>query len=574
MRSARTIIIFFLLLIVAFLSLVARCVYLQHFRSQYYTDLSTKQQRGRLNKEPQRGPILDSPGRILAASNPVQCIFAEPRAIKDPINVAVKLAPILDYKTRASEIIKLIKESKNPGFARIKVGATAEQCSAARKIFGIGVQSDWQRTYPTGRLVAHVVGFTSRGDNQGLSGIELQYDKELRGSPGQYTFLVDPFRRPVQPSQQESVVSNGVGIILTIDSAIQQFTRTELLNQYQSFEAEAAIAIVASAKTGAILAMVSLPDYDPQQIGSSDPNTFRNRVITDQFEPGSMIKPIVVAIAVDRGIIKKDEKIFCENGDYYGRSFGRVNEYRNHKFGNLPVREVLIKSSNIGMAKIGQKMGPGKLYDGLKLFGFSKKTGIELPGEVEGLLRPTNEWTGYSVTRIPYGYELNVTAMQMLRAFCILAADGRTVQPHIVKAIVDSNGEVIKLRYSSPDVGYIIKPEVAKWIVNDCLVGVVNERENGGTGWRAKLDKWQVFGKTGTANIAKVGERGYEDNSNLASFIAGAPAEDPAVIVLVSIRRPNSRLGKGDSGGAVASPVAGRILEKTLNYLRVPERVL
>lgn len=570
-RSARTIIIFCLLLIVVFLSLAGRCFYLQHVKSEHYTDLSTKQHRGQLIKEPQRGVILDCCGRLLAASNRVQCIFAEPRVIKEPLNTSVKLAPIL--KMRATEIIRLIRESKNRGFVKIKVGATAQQCSAARKIFGIGVQSDWQRSYPTGRLTAHVVGFTS-GDNRGLSGIELRYEKDLHGSAGQNIFLADAFRRPVQPRQQKSVLSNGVGIILTLDSAIQQFTRAELLNQYDSFEAESAIAIVASAKTGAILAMVSLPDYDPDEIGSSDPNTFRNRVVTDQFEPGSMIKPIVVAIAIDSGVIKKDEKIFCENGNYYGRGFGQVNEYRNHRFGDLPVREVLIKSSNIGMAKIGQKMGQKKLYNGLKLFGFAKTTGVELPGEVEGLLRPTNEWTSYSVTRIPYGYELNVTAMQMLRAFCILASGGRAVQPYIVKAVVDSNGEIIKLRHSSPDVGYIIKPEVAKWIVNDCLVGVVNERDNGGTGWRAKLDKWQVFGKTGTANIAKVGERGYEDNSNIASFIAGAPAEDPAVIVLVSIRKPNGRLGKGDSGGAVASPVVGRILEKTLKYLRVPERVL
>jgi cell division protein FtsI/penicillin-binding protein 2 len=546
-------------------------LYLQHFRNEHYTDLSRKQQRGRLIKEPQRGVVLDCCGRLLAASNRVQCIFADPRDIKEPLNTSVKLAPIV--KMRATEIIRLIRESRNPRFVKIKVGATAAQCSAARKIFGIGVQSDWQRIYPTGPLTAHVVGFTS-GDNRGLDGIELRYDKDLRGSAGQNMFLADAFRRPVQPGLQKSLLCNGVGIILTLDSAIQQFTRVELLNQYDSFEAEAAIAIVASAKTGAILAMVSLPDYDPDEIGSSDPNTFRNRVVTDQFEPGSMIKPIVAAIAIDSGVIKKDEKIFCENGNYYGRGFGRVNEYRNHRFGDLTVREVLVKSSNIGMAKIGQKMGQKKLYNGLKLFGFAKTTGIELPGEVEGLLRPTNEWTSYSVTRIPYGYELNVTAMQMLRAFCILAGDGRAVQPYIVKAVVDSNGEIIKLRHSSPDVGYIIKPEVAKWIVNDCLVGVVNERKNGGTGWRAKLDKWQVFGKTGTANIARVGERGYEDNSNLASFIAGAPAQDPAVIVLVSIRRPNGRLGKGDSGGAVASPVVGRILEKTLKYLRVPERVL
>ena len=570
-RSIRTIIILFLLLLVVLLSLAGRCFYIQYVRSEHYVDLCIKRYRGRLIKTPQRGVILDSGGRILAASNRVRTIFAEPRVIKDTLNTSVKLNPIV--KMSATEIIRLIRESGNPGFVRIKVDATEAECNAARKIYGIGVQSDWQRIYPTGRWAAHVCGFTS-ADNRGLSGIELEYDDKLRGSTGQNIFLADAFRRPVQPRQQKSVLSNGVGIILTLDSTIQQFARAELLEQYESYEAEAAVAIVASAKTGAILAMVSLPDYEPDEISSADPNTFRNRVVTDQFEPGSMIKPIVVAIAVDSGAIRKDERIFCENGDYYGTGFGRVNEYRDHRFGNLSVREVLIKSSNIGMAKIGQKMGPEKLYNGLKLFGFSKTTGVELPGEVAGLLRPTHKWTSYSVTRIPYGYELNVTAMQMLRAFCILASGGRAVEPYIVKAIVDSNGEIIKLRHSSPDVGYIIKPEVAKWIVNDCLVGVVNERENGGTGWRAKLGKWQVFGKTGTANIAKVGERGYEENSNLASFIAGAPAKDPAVIVLVSIRRPNGRLGKGDSGGAVASPVVGRILEKTLNYLRVPERSL
>ncbi|MBW8038914.1 MAG: penicillin-binding protein 2 [Planctomycetes bacterium] len=570
-RSVRTIIILFSLLIVTFMSLAGRCFYLQNLKSEYYLELSTKQQRGFLIKEPQRGVILDSCGRLLAASNRVRTIFAEPRVIDNPLNTSVKLAPVV--KMRATEIIKLIRESKNRGFVKIKVGATASQCAAARKIFGIGVQSDWQRSYPMGRLSAHAVGFTSV-DNRGLDGIELRYDKELRGSAGQNIFLADAFRRPVQLKQQTGVLSNGVGIILTLDGTIQQFTRAELLKQYESYEAEAAVAIVASAKTGAILAMVSLPDYDPVDIRSADPNTFRNRVVTDQFEPGSMIKPIVVAIAIDNGTIDKDEKIFCEYGDYYGKGFGRINEYRNHRFGDLSIREVLIKSSNIGMAKIGQKMGAEKLYNGLKLFGFAKTTGVEVSGEVVGLLRPTHKWTGYSVTRIPYGYEVNVTAMQMLQAFCILASGGRAVQPYLVKAIVDSSGEVIKRRHSSPDVGYIIKPEVAKWIVNDCLVGVVNERENGGTGWRAKLEKWQVFGKTGTANIAKVGEKGYEDNSNLASFIAGAPAKDPAVIVLVSIRKPNGRLGKGDSGGAVASPVVGRILEKTLKYLRVPERSL
>jgi cell division protein FtsI/penicillin-binding protein 2 len=535
MKSVRTTILLSLLLIGSFLALGARCFYLQFFKS-------------------------------VAASNEVQTIFAEPRAIKDAKTTSTELASVVDMG--AHIICQSILESRNPGFARIKTVADVNQYSAARRIHGIGVHADWQRHYPMGRLAANVVGFTSF-DNRGLEGIELKYDKELSGSAARNIFFADVRRRPIRLKEQKGTLTDGVGIILTIDATIQQIVRDELVKQYEAFEAESAVAIVAEPKTGAILAMVSIPDFDPTKLQSADPNSLRNRVITDQFEPGSMIKPIVVAIAIDNGTIRKDQKIFCENGNYHGRGFGRINEYRNHRFGNLSIREVVIKSSNIGMAKIGQKMGQQKLYEGLKLFGFGSQTGIELPGEVEGLLRPTHKWSGYSVTRIPYGYEINVTAMQMLRAFCILANGGRLVRPFLVRAIVSNNGEIVQIKRPAPPVGYIIKREVAEWIVNDCLVGVVNERSNGGTGWRAKLQKWQVFGKTGTSNIARVGQRGYEDNSNLASFIAGAPTEDPAIVVLVSVRRPNGKLGKGDSGGAVASPVAARIIERTLNYLGV-----
>jgi cell division protein FtsI/penicillin-binding protein 2 len=553
-----------MLLIAVFLSLAVRCFYLQYFRNNHYTQLCLNQQRSLQLWQPQRGVILDAKGRVLAASNRTQTIFAEPRAIEDVKETSSELAPILDIG--AHEICRQILEGRNPGFVRIKQDADLLQCSAAVRIKGIGTQTDFKRSYPTGQLFGNIIGFTGR-DNCGLEGIELKYNKELSGSGVQNIFYADPRRRPICLKEQNGTLADGVGIILTLDATIQQIVRDELLKQYRDFEAESAVAIVAEPKTGAILAMVSIPDFDPGDLRSSDPNSRRNRAITDPFEPGSMIKPIVVAIAVDNGTIRKDEKIFCENGNYSGKGFGRVNEYQNHRFGDLSIREVLVKSSNIGMAKIGQKMGQKKLYDGLKLFGFGEKVGVELPGEVEGLLRPTSQWSSYSVTRIPYGYELNVTAMQMLQAYCILANGGRMVRPYLVKAIVDSNGEIVQVKRPVPPVGYIIKREVAEWIVQDCLVGVVNEKSNGGTGWRAKLDKWQVFGKTGTANIARVGQKGYEDNSNIASFVAGAPAEDPAILVMVSIRRPNGRLGKGDSGGAVASPVAGRIIEKTLTYL-------
>ena len=559
MRSVRITTFLLLLVIAAFLALSGRCFYLQYFKNERYIGVCLKQQQGLVSLKPQRGVILDCRGRVLAASNKIYTVFAEPRTINDPKTTSTDLAPVLDMG--AHEICKLITEGKNPGFVKIKAGADPCECSAASRIYGIGVQSDWLRVYPMGHIAAHVVGFTS-ADNRGLGGIELRYDKELVGSPAQEVFLADVYRRPIRPKEQNGVLSDGAGIILTIDATIQKFARDALVEQYKNYRAESAVAIVVEPKSGAILALVSLPDFDPTDARSTDPNNFLNHAITDEFEPGSIIKPIVAALALDAGVVNKVEKIFCENGSYYGKGFGRIGEYREG-FGDLTVREILINSSNIGMAKIGQRLGRDKLHEGLTLFGFGKKGGIDLPGEADGLLRPAGEWTGYSVTRIPFGQEISVTAIQLVRAFCILANGGRLVRPYLVKAMVGSDGRIIKVKQPTPPVGYVVRPEVARWIINEAMVGVVNE----GTGKRAKLEKWQVFGKTGTANIARHDQRGYSEDDYIASFVAGAPVDDPAVIVLVLVRRPNKRLGKGYTGGIVASPVVAEIIEKTLTYL-------
>ena len=559
MRSVRITTFLLLLVIAAFLALAGRCFYLQYFKNERYVGVCLKQQEGLVSLKPQRGVILDCRGRVLAASNKIYTVFAEPRTINDPKTTSTDLAPILDMG--AHEICKLITEGRNPGFVKIKAGADPRECSDASRIYGIGVQSDWLRVYPMGHIAAHVVGFTS-ADNRGLGGIELQYDKELIGSPAQEVFLADVYRRPIRPKEQNGVLSDGVGIILTIDATIQKFARDALVEQYKNYRAESAVAIVVEPKSGAILALVSLPDFDPTDARSTDPNNFLNHAITDEFEPGSIIKPVAAALALDAGVVNKVEKIFCENGSYYGKGFGRIGEYREG-FGDLTVREILVNSSNIGMAKIGQRLGRDKLHEGLTLFGFGKKGGIDLPGEADGLLRPAGEWTGYSVTRIPFGQEISVTAIQLVRAFCILANGGRLVRPYLVKAMVGSDGRIIKVKQPTPPVGYVVRPEVARWIITEAMVGVVNE----GTGKRAKLEKWQVFGKTGTANIARHDQQGYSEDDYIASFVAGAPAEDPAVIVLVAVRRPSKRLGKGYTGGVVASPVAAEIVEKTLTYL-------
>ncbi len=569
MKSARITIVLSLLLIGSFLGLAGRCLYLQYYRGDHYLQVSLNQQKAYAQRQPQRGAILDCRGRVLAASNNVQIIFAEPRVIEDAKTTSSDLAPFVDMG--AHIICQLIMESRNPGFAKIKTTSDANECTAALKIHGIGVQSNWQRHYPTGRLTANIVGFTSV-DNRGLEGIELAYNKELCGSPAQNIFLADVRRRPIALKEHEGILTNGVGIVLTIDSTIQQFVRDELVKQYESYEAESAVAVVADPKTGAILAMVSLPDFDPVEAGKTDPNNFRSRAITDWYEPGSIIKPFVVSVAMDAGVVNKTETIFCENGSYSGKGFSQIGEYQRG-FGDLTVAEILINSSNIGMAKIGQRLGKDRLYSGMRLFGFGGKTGVELPGEVGGLLRPPRQWDGYSVTRIPFGQEICVTAMQLVRAFCILANGGRLVRPFMVRAIVQPDGRITELNEPSPPVGYIIKPQVAEWLVKDVLVRVVTE----GTGKRAQLKKWKVFGKTGTAQVAPGNLQassaapagGYSENAYVASFMAGAPAEDPAVVVLVSIRRPNRALGKGYTGGVVAAPVAARIIERTLNYLGV-----
>lgn len=563
-RSSRLLVCFLIILIAVFASLAGRCFYIQYAGSSRYKQLCTRQQRKFVIQRPQRGEILDCRGRVLAASNNFRVIKAEPRAIKKPEKMAVKLAPLLGLE--AMKIYKLITESKNPGYVRLKLDAGERQCKAARDYFGLGVESDWRRYYPMGRLTSNVVGFTSL-DNRGLAGIELQYDRQLRGSSRKEVFLADVARRPIRLKQSQGMFEDGETVVLTIDATIQQFARTELLKRYEMYKAESAVAVVAEPDTGAVLAMVSLPDFDPENFASEKPSNFRNRAITDEFEPGSIMKPIVAAIALDEGVVDRVEKVYCEDGLYSGHGFGSITEYHYHKYGHMTLREIIVKSSNIGMAKLGQRLGKERLYKGLRLFGFGRPTGLKFPGETSGLLRPPEKWTGYSLTRIPFGQEITTTAIQLVQAYCILANGGKRIRPYLVRAMVDNNGKVIELKHpGNAGVGYVIDPEVAKWIVSEAMADVVNQ----GTGRRAQLENWQTFGKTGTANIAKSDGSGYSEDDYVASFIVGAPAKDPAVVVLVSIRKPDKSLGRGYTGGRVASPVAAGILEKTLEYLRVP----
>jgi cell division protein FtsI/penicillin-binding protein 2 len=549
-------------LILAFVGLIYRLIDLQYLSREEYSEQSRKQRRAIINLQPQRGMITDRTGRLMAASSEKQVLYAEPRIIKDMRDAANALGEVLEYP--AHRICIEVSKSKNPGYAKIMDGLTLDQCDAVRKarIYGIGIHQAWERSYPMGRTASHIVGFTSR-DQIGQNGIELEYNEQLKGKMGRDVFVVDAIGRPIAmiDSQDETKrVADGFGIILTIDSTIQEFTRAALAAQVKKFEAESGVAIVMDPWTGQILALVSLPDFEPLESSKTPASVLRNRALTDPFEPGSIYKPIVTALALDAGSIGFNDVIYCEKGNYHGKGFGRIGEWGGHKFGNMSIKKILVESSNVGMAKIGQKMGKKKLHDGIRLFGFGQKTGIDIPGEDSGVVRPLKKWDGYSVTRVPFGHEVTTTVIQIAKAYSILANGGSLITPHVVQAVFDSQGQIKKYPHPTTLSSHIIKPEVANWIVREALVAVVEE----GTGKSADLEKWQVFGKTGTADIANAG---YGSKYYNSSFAGGAPAEKPRVVVVVSVRKPNKSLGIGYTGGRVAAPVVGEILQKTLTYL-------
>ena len=564
--------IVFLMLI--FVGLGVRCVFIQYKNHQHYVRISLVQQRTLTPQQGPRGAIVDSRGNILAAANQTHVIFVDPQIIERPIKTANLVADALGMD--AAEIAKTIVNNRNKRYRVIKREATEAECEAVADFKGIHIESQWKRYYPMGRLTSHVVGHVGH-DGAGQVGLEFVYNRELAGESQDAYFLSDIKRRPISLLNQSETLpikeTYGQGIILTLDTTIQGFVRQALEKQVRAFEAESASAIVANPKTGAILAMVSMPDYDPSA-SKEDLASQQNHAVQDYFEPGSVLKPIVVAMALDTGTIKKHEKIFCEDGrfkgTYKGKSTGVITEYDNHEYGHLTAKEILINSSNIGMAKIGIRMGGDGLYKGLRLFGFGQRTGVNLPQESPGVLNNPDKTISpsYSVARLPFGQgDICVSGVQLVRAFSVLVNEGRMVQPHVIQAFVDADGRPQRRNSGyeiASQVGYIIDPDIAKYIVEDALTAVINDPK--GTGKKAAVKRWQVFGKTGTAQIARANGRGYEDNAFIASFIGGAPAEDPAVVVLVSIRRPNRKLG-GYTGGTVSGPVVAEIIERTLTYM-------
>lgn len=537
-----------------------------------------------------RGEILDTRGRVLAASVQRPGIFADPALVADPRYAACSLAPILGLAPEALEAT--LREPSAPRFIWLKRGLSEAELAGYERVAhnwglaGFGVRYEVTRAYPQGRLAPHVLGFVgvdrivgtdeqpAYEDLRGLAGIEAAYDAPLRGVTGRRTATVDVVRRRVR-AQADDFVSpiDGATVVLTIDAFIQQIAQDALARAMEAHKPQWGAAIVLDPHTGEVLAMATVPDFDP-----ADPfpagypvrneaerkrteERWRNRAVMDSYEPGSIFKPFIASCALDEGLTRLDE-VFAINGPT--RSFGKRTIHDTHPYTSLTMHEVISKSSNIGMGLLGARCGMERLHRYVRQFGFGEATGIGLPGEHTGLVLQLSRWNpSFSPQSIPIGQEIAVTPLQVVTAFSVFCNGGKLMRPRIVRGVIAADGQTLSDNSCPVEVRQVLKPETARRFRLEALAETVIS----GTGKQAAVPGYQVFGKTGTAQVAAPKGRGYISGAYVASFVGGAPAEDPRIVVLVSLYRP---AGGKYYGGTIAAPVVKEIIAQTLAYMQVP----
>ncbi len=550
-----------LIVLVMLSALVARLIYIYAHHGPRLLARAQRQHRSDIPIIARRGLIVDSQGRIISGTTLRKSVFADPKVLPDKNGAARVVGNILGIDP--AELAPGLLAAGDRRFFVIRRGVSEQEARQIRDagIYGLGIFTEPYRTYPMSSLAAEVIGFVSP-DGAGVSGLEHQCEAWLSGENGVKTIVRDARRKAFWLADGGyRPARDGFHVILTIDAEIQAEVERDLAAGVQRYEAESGVAVVMEPTTGAILAMANYPGFDPNQYGDYGAARYRNRAITDPYEPGSTFKPFIAAAALQSGVVRYGEIFDCEMGEWHE---GRRTVHDHKPFGFLTFEEVLIKSSNIGMGKIGKRLGNDRIYECVKAFGFGEKTGIDLEGEDGGIVRPFKRWNEFSTISLPFGHEIAVTPLQLVRAFCVFANGGKLVRPYIIRAVMDVEGRVVSDFTPPPSETRILPAELVATMRNRILCEVVNQSPPG----RAQLKNYQVFGKTGTAQIARKGGGGFEKNAYVSSFVGGAPARDPRMVVLVAIRRPNKAIGY--YGGLVAAPVAREILGHGLAYLQVP----
>jgi len=548
----------FLFLIILIIFLIARLFYLQVFHANVLQKAADRQHNCVITVPPKRGDIYDTTGKQLAVSIPVSSVYAAPRLI-DPQKrsvIARELSSILNIDV--NEIQRKLNKDKMFLWIKRRINEQESTAIAQKKFEGIGLLKEEKRFYPNGNLASHVLGFVGI-DNDGLAGLEMQFDKYLKGAPGWQSVSRDAMGRLILDEKSVTVSpANGFNLILTIDLVIQSIVEKEIESVYNSSRAKSVSIIVMNPQTGEILALANRPTYDPNNVGDYNEDTLRNRIVTDCFEPGSVFKIVATSAALDLGICKMSDNIYCENGQYAVRK-RILHDHTPH--GNLSFKDVIAYSSNIGTVKIALKIGEKALFNYIKAFGFGRRTGVDLPGERNGFFYDLKNWSHVSITALPIGHEISATGIQVVTAMSVVANGGKLVKPMILKKILTEDQKKCIEEKKPIVVRQVIKKQTADSI-REALSCVVKY----GTAKWAALDGYEAGGKTGTAQ--KLDENNqYSHRKFFSSFVGFAPKNSPKIVVGIFIDEPKGRY----YGGTVAAPVFKNIANSVLRYLEFKE---
>lgn len=551
------------LLTVGFLLVSVRLVVLQAFQHAEWSKRAEREHEKNVSIEAERGTIYDRNGMVLAMNVEVPSIYAVPGEIRNSTAVSRKLGPILNLDPR-SLAKKLDNEKSFVWLARKIDPAKAEEIRRLQ-LDGIGFVMESQRFYPKRALFGHLLGFAGL-DNRGLEGLELKYDTTLRGEKGWLVLERDAHGKSIFPKDLNYIApSRGKDLHLTVDEIVQHVSERELDRVVDQTHAKGGTIIVMDPWSGEILAMAVRPRFNPNTVRTHQPSEWRNRAITDAYEPGSTFKIVTAAAALEEKVVDPNEMIDCEEGSY--RIFGTVlNDH--DPVGIVPFRQVIAKSSNIGTAKVAQRLGEKRLSDYIRAFGFGERLGVDLLGETPGLVRATAQWSKRSLASISIGQEIGVTPLQVITAVSAIANGGWVMTPHLVRQVKEMNlqrvgGEGRVIKESSPQVRRRAVSEGTAREMVRILEGVVSKS---GTGGLAAIPGYAVAGKTGTAQKFDPATGRYSSHRFVSSFVGFAPAEDPAVAILVMIDEPEGEAW----GGSVAAPVFSAIGREVLHYLKVP----
>jgi cell division protein FtsI (penicillin-binding protein 3) len=534
--------------------ILARAYQLQVIQGDKLDGIARSSYKDKITLPPERGVIYDRGGRELAVSVEVCSIYAHPSLVKDKNLTAIKLAQKLDV--RSSSMLALLKKDRS--FVWIKRRISPEKGDQIKSLGlkGIGLAPETRRYYPGREIASNLLGFAG-ADNQGLEGLEKKYDEILKGPQHTLVQMSDALGRSFYISQPEDNERNVHNLVLTVDMDIQYKAQKALEAAVEKFQGNNGQCLIMNPDTGEILAMAVTPSFNPNSFGNYQPYQWRNRIITDCYEPGSIIKTFLIASALEENLISSNTYFYCEKG-----SFRIANRtiHDTKKYENLTVADILVLSSNIGAVKIGQILGYDKFYEYLNRFGFGSRTGVELIGERQGYVRPVKEAKEIDQANSYFGQGMSATSLQLATAMAAVANGGRIMRPYVVKTVTDQHGKAIENTRPTM-VRRVISPETAS-LTTKIMEGVVSDR---GTAPLAAIPGFSVVGKTGTSQKVDSETKTYSKKDYVAIFAGFVPKDNPKLVMVVMIDEPKGQV----YGGLVSAPVFREVGSWVLNNLQI-----